>query len=301
MQRLLITLTTIYSCCFCIYSHAENTVHWLNDSVRDSAQQTQATNIHISTLADTSQLLIESLPQYQFKTKFVQSQSIARLLRKLPNSCAPNRIKTPSRLKDNIYSLPLNIYLSLKLYYKKQAKTKMLPQNYLDDNKHLKSLAILFTGKSTYTLGVNEGRSFGVFLDAQIAALDDHNLVIRAGIESTTSLVKMLLKDRIDYTIEYPVNVHKVLKETNPDIALESIKIAGSPNYIVGHVACSKGAVGEQIIREINTALQSLYRNIDFYQAHIRYLDKSDIAEFNQAYRETFKVDVPKVINNVKL
>lgn len=294
MNKLIIILILLYSCFLCINSRAENTIHWLNDSVKDSAQQTQATNAHVSTLADTSNLLMKSLPQYQFKTKFVQSLSIARMLKKLPNSCAPNRIKTPERLKDNIYSLPLNIYLSLQLYYKKGTDASILPASALDTNKHLKSLAALFTGKTTYTLGVNEGRSFGVFLDAQIAALEKHSLVIRSGIESTTSLVKMLLKERIDYTIEYPVNVHRVMKQTKTNTVLESVKVTGSPSYIVGYVACSKGAIGEKTIKDINTALQKLYRSYDFYKAHTRYLDKSDIADFNQAFLETFQVALPE-------
>ncbi|KGJ89157.1 hypothetical protein [Colwellia psychrerythraea] len=293
MKKLAIPLTIISACCLCIDSHAQSTIHWFNDSVLDSAQRVQDTNVHISTLADTSQLLMKSLPQYQFSTEYIQSQSIARLLKKLPNSCAPNRIKTPERLKDNIYSLPLNIYLSLKLYYKKNMKSSILPKNALDENKRLKSLAALFTGKSTYTLGVNDGRSFGIFLDAQIAALEKHNLVVRSGTESTTSLVKMLIKDRIDYTIEYPVNVHRVLKETAANISLESLEIVGSPSYIVGYVACSKSAVGKHVIKDINAALQKLYHSADFYQAHTRYLDKNDIANFNRAYQETFQVGVP--------
>jgi len=295
MNKFIIIFTTLFTCCFCTNSHAENTIHWLNDSVKDSAQQAQTTNVHLSTLADTSNLLMKSLPQYQFNTEYTQSQSIERLLKKLPNSCAPNRIKTPARLKDNIYSLPLNIYLGLQLYYKKGTDSSILPTSALDTNKHLKSLASLFTGKATHTLGINEGRSFGVFLDAQITTLEKHNLVIRSGVESTSSLVKMLLKDRIDYTIEYPVNVHRVQKEMKTNIALESVEIAGAPSYIVGYVACSKGAVGEGIVSDINTALQALYHSDEFYLAHTRYLDKGDIANFNRAYQETFHVDVPEI------
>jgi len=295
MQKLTLTITftALFSYFFCPDSRAEKIIHWLNDSVNDSAQQSQISNEHLSTLADTSNLLMKSLPQYQFTTQFVQSQRIARLLKKLPSSCAPNRIKTPERLADNLYSLPLNIYLSLQLYYKKERESLILPTSAVNNNKRLKSLSALFTGKEMLTLGVNEGRSFGIFLDAQIADLETHNLVIRSGIESTRSLVKMLLKDRIDYTIEYPVNVHKVLKATQNKTSLSSIKIAGAPNYIVGYVACSKGAIGEQTIKDVNSALQKLYHSVDFYQAHTRYLDKRDIADFNLAYQETFHVEIP--------
>ena len=80
---------------------------------------TQATNTDVSTLTYITRLLMKSLPQYQFSTEFAESLSITRLLKKLLNSCAPNWIKTPERQKDNLYSLPLNIYLGLRLYYKK--------------------------------------------------------------------------------------------------------------------------------------------------------------------------------------
>ncbi len=283
----------MFYCCYSINSYAQNKIYWFSDSLEDSVEITQSTNTHISTIIDTTRLLMKSLPQYQFSTEFSDSPSIARLLKKLPNSCAPNRVKTPERLKDNIYSSPLNIYLGLRLYYKKGDRFSILPKNALDNDQRLKSLAALFTGKSNHTLAINDGRSFGVFLDTQITALEKHNLVIRRGVESTTSLVKMLLKDRIDYTIEYPVNVNKVLKRTTTDITLESLAIAGSPSYIVGYVACHKGPVGQKVIADINIALQRLYQSYSFYQAHIRYIDKVDVSDFNRAYQTIFHVDIP--------
>jgi len=75
---------------------------------------------------------------------------------------------------------------------------------------------------------------------------------------------------------------------------LESLEIAGSPGYIIGYVACNNGEKGQQIIKEINIALQDLYNSYAFYQAHIRYLDKRDIANFNRVYQEIFQVDIPK-------
>lgn len=242
---------------------------------------------------DTTRLLLASLPQYQFNLEFAQSPSIARLLKKLPNSCAPNRIKTPERLKDNIYSSPLNIALNLRLYYKKREASSILPKNALDNNKRLKSLAALFTGKSTYTLGIDEGRSLGGFLDKQIATLEQHNLIIRSGGEATTSLVKMLLKERIDYIVDYPVSVNKALKHLPTALPLASVEIAGSPGYIVGYVACHKGPLGQQVIKDINQSLQKLYLSYPFYQAHTRYLASNDVVNFNQAYQAVFKVKIP--------
>jgi len=294
MRNSVIILFFISVCCYCTKGYTDNTIYWFTHNTEDAVHLTQAINTQISTVKDTTRLLMLSVPQYQFNIEFAQSPSIARLLKKIPNACAPNRVKNPERLKDNIYSLPLNIALGLRLYYKRDSKASARTLNALNKDKQLTSLSALFTGKSIYTLGIDAGRSFGVFLDNKIASLDEHNLVIRSGGESTKSLVKMLSKDRIEYLIDYPEDINNAIKELPTPISLDSLAIADSPSYIVGYVACNKSPSGQKVINDINKALQQLYKSHQFYIAHTRYLDNSDIADFNQAYQEIFKVDVPK-------
>ncbi|KGJ91156.1 hypothetical protein [Colwellia psychrerythraea] len=293
MKKPIIFITFIYLCGYCANSDAQNKIHWFSNNEKDAVELIKPMSVAISTVTDTTRLLMAALPQYQFNIEFAHSPSIGRLLKKLPNSCAPNRVKTPERLKENTYSLPLNIALNLRLYYRADTTLKALISGAINNEQQLISIASLFTGKSTSTLGIDDGRSLGIFLDAQISSLEKHNLIIRSGGESTTSLVKMLSKNRIDYIIDYPISVNQALNIIPTDVALKSLEIAGSPDYIVGYVACSKDSIGQEIIKDINNALQKLYRSYDFYQAHTRYLDKADLADFNQAYQTIFKVDIP--------
>jgi len=293
MQKSVIFITLLFHCFFCKNAFAQKEIYWLSHNKEDSAELVKPLSIAISTVTDTTRLLMASLPQYQFNIEFAHSPSIGRLLRKLPNSCAPNRVKTPKRLKDNIYSLPLNIALNLRLFYRADANLEQLISNGLNDENKLISITSLFTGKSTYTLGIDAGRSLGIFLDTQITALEQHNLVIRGGGESTTSLVKMLSKNRIDFIIDYPLSVNQALKKIPTSLKLKSLEIAGSPDYIVGYVACSKGEAGQKIIDDINHALLTLYQSHHFYQAHTRYLDKAGLTDFNHAYQEIFQTDIP--------
>ncbi len=294
MRNSIIILFLLSLSCYCSKAYADNTIYWLSNNSKAVSLFTQDPTIPESIVIDTTRLLMASLPQYQFITEFSSQSRTTRLLRKLPNSCAPNRVKTADRLQDTIYSSPLNIALGLRLFYKEGNGAKIIPEKAVNKNNELTSLPSLFTGKSTYILGINEGRSLGVFLDRQISTLDKHNLVIRSGTDSTTALVKMLLKDRIDYIIDYPVSVNKVLNEHPAAIRLDSLGVADSSAYIVGYVACNKSPSGQKIIDDINKALQQQYISYEFYQAHTRYLDKSDIADFNQAYQTIFKVGVPK-------
>jgi uncharacterized protein (TIGR02285 family) len=293
MKKSIFIIFLILFCGYTTNIEAQQNIHWFTDSVRTSNSIAQKANVPLSITADTTRLLMSALPQYKFDIEFAQSPSIARLLNKLPNSCAPNRVKTPERLKNNIYSLPLNIALGLRLYLKQLPKSNNVSKGTFDDEQQSISLASLFTGKSTYTLGIEKGRSYGVFLDNQIVALDKHNLVIRSGEEATSSLVKMLLKDRIEYMIEYPIGINETLNNIASEIRLNSLRITGSPDYILGYIACHKGTIGKKIIDDINVELQKLYRSYSFYLAHIRHLDKADLEDFNQAYQVIFKVAIP--------
>ncbi len=269
---------------------ANNEIHWFTDDRQDNKILLKPSSVSISTSTDTVRLLMEALPNYHFDIQFAQNPSISRLLKKLPASCAPNRLKTPKRLKDNLYSLPLNIYLGLHLYYKITADFKGPPEHVIDENNHLISLNSLFTGKKNYTLGIDEGRSFGEFLDEQIANLDYHNLVVRTGGKRSKSLAHMLLKGRVDYLIDYPTEINKVIESSPSKVNLGSIKIYGNPDFVVGYVACNKSKFGEEVIKNINKALKNLYLTPQFYHAHTRYLDKADIDSFNKIYQQVYNV-----------
>jgi uncharacterized protein (TIGR02285 family) len=103
----------------------------------------------------------------------------------------------------------------------------------------------------------------------------------------------MLFKNRVDYVIDYPAEIKVALDRYNEKIKLDSIKISNSSGYIVGYIACSKSDFGQQVIKDINRELRKLYKTPAFYQAHVRYLDQADMAEFNLAYEQVFQTKIP--------
>ncbi len=274
-------------------SHAKSTILWLSNAKTDPSQLIDYSSNASTTIRNTSDLLIASLPQYHFDIEFYRNATISQLLKKLPNSCAPNRIKTPERLKNSIYSIPLSVTLDFRLYYRGDVTADFIPKNALNKENKLISLAALFKAKPKHTLAIDNGRSLGQFLDKQVAKLSADNLVIRNSVESTTSLIKMLLKNRIDYIIDYPTAVNAVVNKLPTATALKSLEIVNSPGYIIGYVACSKGRTGQKTITDINLSLRKLYLSADFYHVHTRYLESTDIANFNQVYQKVFKVNIP--------
>jgi uncharacterized protein (TIGR02285 family) len=290
-----IRLFVVFCCFFCHQASGQESkkIDWLSNDEYEESQHKSSSKKHSTTVKDTTKLLMSALTEYDFNIGYYQNGSISRLLEKLPNSCAPNRIKTPERLKTSIYSLPLNISLDFRLYYRGDVIPDFIPSNIINKDNKLTSLAALFNANPNHTLAIDNGRSLGQFLDKQIHQLSERNLVIRNSDESTSSLIKMLLKNRINYILDYPTAVHAVLNKLAIKTRLNSLKIANSPGYILGYVACHKGEIGQKAIKNVNKALQKLYRNVNFYQAHIRYLASRDIADFNQVYQAVFKVAIP--------
>jgi uncharacterized protein (TIGR02285 family) len=263
-------------------------IYWLTDDVYDAEKLFRPTSEKLSVGDDTVRLLMAGLPQYSFKHKFAHSPSIDRLLNRIPNSCAPNRLKTPDRLEKYLYSLPVNLYLDLHLYYKKNDIVPTILPSMLNKQGQLINLSSLFKHNHDFLLGVDEGRSFGLLLDTQIENLDEHNLVIRGGGRRSVSIAKMLFRDRINYVIDYPTSIKETLNAFPNDIKLASLEIAGMPDYITGHIACSNNEFGKKVIADINKVLSKLYKTTDFYQAHSNYIDQSNLAEFEKAYEKEF-------------
>lgn len=268
---------------------AQQEILWLTDDRTDAKIKYFVNPIPSSTAEDTVGLLMRALPAYNLKLEFAQGPRITRLLKKLPNVCAPNKIKTPQRLQDALFSLPINLFLNLHLYYKKHHDFQHPPTEALDKNNHLISLEKLFSANHEHYLGIDKGRSFGLHLDKQIKNIDSHNLVIRSGGKRSLSLIQMLAKNRIDYLIDYPTTIKEGLVSLSEKVELESVEISGSPDYIIGYVACSKGPLGEAVIADINSALRKLHQTDEFYQAHARYIDDTDLSSFNRAYKQVFQ------------
>ncbi|WP_343816223.1 hypothetical protein [Colwellia asteriadis] len=293
---------TFYFCAlslfFCQLSNASTPdnmeLYWLTNEVNDHETLLRPSSEKLSTANDTIRLLMENLPQYQFKVHLAQGPSINRLLEKLPNSCAPNRIKTPERLEKFIYSLPINLYLDLHLYYKKENTFSKIPLSALNEQQQLLNLSSLFSESHENLLGVDEGRSFGAMLDEQIASLNAHNIIVRGGGNRSRALVKMLFKERINYIIDYPTMIKESLNTLSIEMDLVSLEIANMPSYITGHIACNKSEFGKEVIADINNVLRKLYKTHAFYEAHSHYIDKADIEDFNRAYKEVYQTDIPK-------
>lgn len=239
--------------------------------------------------SDLNNLLFGELSNLPIDVQIVPIARLNLQLKATPNGCAVSRVKTKARLKENVFSLPMSVYMGLRLYFLPSTSMKA---NLSNNKNQLISLKRVFDTYPNRVLGTNRGRSYGDKLDRQMALLDRSNLVERGGKNAETSASKMLLRKRVDYLVEFPVFMKRIMDAEPGKPTLSSWSIAGSTPYIVGHIACAKTDIGKAFIKQIDEALLHLYQTPAFYQAHTRYLDASDIAQFNQYFELVFKTQV---------
>lgn len=287
--------------------YAKEKLIWVTDDKTELANFLNDVNISIGT--DTSKLVIQSLLKtYDIDILLAQVPRINLLLTALPNVCTSNRIKTKQRAKENIFSTPVNIFPSIRLYFLHDTRYRQgvdIFHSLLNDNGELISLPLLFNALPEFVLGVSKGRSFGESLDLQVGALAPKNRLTRAGIGRYEALERMLFKKRIDFTLQFPTELKLGVDDYPQEVNVSSLAIAENSQFILGHIGCSQSELGKKVIKHSNEILQKLYRQPNFYQAHSRYLNATDLADFDQYYEQVYQTPVPlkpsslkSVINN---
>ncbi len=264
----------------------QNTILWLAPGAQNVVRFRQTEPYNITT--DTSNLLLSALEGYQIELQVRSLPNIEKLLKSNKTAfCAPNRIKTAERERDSLFSLPLNVYPGLRLFSTEAAQ--QIPAKLSNEQSQLLSLVDLFTHFPDKVLAVSTGRSHGYYLDQQIAQIKANNLYDRGTKNRFSLVIGMMSKNRIDYIIEFPSVVKRMMKAAQHPIALKSIEIADNPKYMTGYLACSKTPLTQRFINYVNTVLRQLYQSDEFYQTHARHLDKGEIVRFNGKYRELFR------------
>lgn len=241
--------------------------------------------------SDINNLLFTTLSHYEVELQTVPIARLNLLLKTGQKTCATSRVKTAARLKENLFSLPVSLYMGLRLYF--IASNEAMPKYLVNKNEQIVSLKALFDRYPNRILGTNKGRSYGESLDPQIALLNSSNLVERGGKNPAVTVTEMLKRKRIDYLIDYPIQIKEIKDATNEKFELTSQGLKHSAPYIIGHIACNKTETGRTFIKEANAALKQLYQTPAYYHAHVRYLDRADIPQFNRYFEQVFGVKVP--------
>ncbi len=259
----------------------QEVIIWLSDDENyvENFRQTKPANID----SDTNNLLLARIKHFQIKLQYTPLGRIEKLMETGDNYCIANRLKNKSRQKRNIFSLPLNLFLGLRVYSSKQ-----VPNQFINEQGELPTLNHLFEDVQNKVLLISRGRSYGDLLDQQIANIDKEKLYVLSGQSYIEAAFYMLSRGRVDYIIEYPAEITQMLKKNSKSLTLSAISIANTDEYVIGYLACNKTAIGQRFITSVNEILKELHQTDAFFQAHTQHLNKADIALFKHYFNDLF-------------
>lgn len=113
-------------------------------------------------------------------------------------------------------------------------------------------------------------RSYGLAMDDLIAAAGAH--VRRMAVPASPQLLRMLEAGRMDYVVEYPPAIQHWLERLQPRPALDFHLLAEDRNSAPGHVACTRGAWGLEVIKAVDQAMRDWAQQPEVSQALQRWI-----------------------------
>ena len=270
LKYMRVILFTLLIYCLGVHpTHARQPVLLLTDDSSDRENLNVNTPVSVGT--DTVRLVLRTLTQYDIEIQHTPNARLNKILENSPATCAYNRIKTPRRSQKNLFSKPVNVYLSHRLYY--LSAKGPLPDTLLVDGA-VSSLHNLFLHYPNQKLALGKGRSYGKLLDQQIAGLKPRNKIVLTGQNIFYDLQKMLSKERADFVIAYPDTISSVLV---PDaLPISSYPIAGTDSFILGHFACFPDLTGINFIYDVDKSLRQLFNSGKLLDAHLQHYHPGD-------------------------
>jgi uncharacterized protein (TIGR02285 family) len=188
--------------------------------------------------------------------------------------CTPGMFRTPAREGLLMFSQPALIHLDNRLVFLASGADRF-------GSGPIDLAALL--ARTELVGGVISERSFAPNIDQLLKRRGGQgNLVMRP--VRAAQMLEMLVNGEIDYTILFPHEVAYLERQLGVGGTLVVRQIAGTPPYIVTHVACTRGEWGESVIRRINWILEQSRSLSHYRRLSERWYGESDRALIRQYY-----------------
>ncbi|MBT0585413.1 hypothetical protein [Alteromonas oceanisediminis] len=190
-------------------------------------------------------------------------------------TCTFFRVKTVEREGRYLFSLPVDIFLSPRLY--QIASGLSIPNTYLDNQRDIVELADFFNNSQrNATLATMPNASYGQAIDEALAKIVRSSVYQISANDSYSGLIQLFLKRRVEFMLMYPANTGGL--ETLQSTELRSYGFASVPAIIEGHLMCNETQQTQLFIAQANNALRQLYRSTEFEQVLKRFTPVADQA-----------------------
>lgn len=239
------------------------------------------TNNHMASLSAATNLYTLAQERQNIQFEYMNTKRSLALMNKGENICVVNKIKTKQRLDKYLFSQPINLFLSRRLY--QNASYSPIAKTYDGIRKQV-LLSEVFKAKPDSQVIVSGHISYGDDLDKQIAALADKNKIERFSSEHETGLISMFAKGRAEFALLYPQQIYDSERKIN----FRSYEVAATSPYVLGHLMCTDNLDSKRFIQRINQQLDHLKNNGDLLEVHLSFVNPEEKDILQHYFQQEF-------------
>ncbi|MCJ8318754.1 MAG: hypothetical protein MJK12_03920 [Colwellia sp.] len=231
-------------------------------------------------LSVATNLLALNIPSANFQFEYMTTKRSLKLMAISKNICVVNKVKTKNRIEKYLFSQPVNLFLSRRLY-QHTSYPALASEESINNSVRLSDI---FIKRPTAKVIISGQISYGDILDAQIAKLAEANILTRHSSEHDKGVIAMFSKGRAEFALLYP---HQVFG-SDVKITARSYAISSVPAYILGHLMCTKNEVSKTFIDNVNNHLSAQTSLDSLLEIHLNYIDPIDKVMMESYFRHAF-------------
>ena len=205
-------------------------------------------------------------------------------------TCSINNLKTAERSEKYHFSLPVNLFSTLRLYHKNSEA--LIPSALLDESGSVKSLVDLFAVQLDKNILLVRDIEYPALLQQQIDSLDPAKVLFLNNSELNGANVRLIDRNRANYIVDYPQVVNDWYTKNGIKNTLRSYAISGMEPLVAGHIMCNKSALESGILSAINASIIKLYKQGSFYKIYTSYLNQEEVDRINIYLATLLQVDI---------
>lgn len=208
------------------------------------------------------------LPQYQHELRL---SSLGRIepyfLNATATVCAAGSLYTEDRAKTRYYSLPVAIGPGFAINYTAGSMVEQLVDGQLQLD--LRKLV-----QNPELLGAYQPNRY--YPDVVLAAINNpDSTLLASAFTSELNAAALLISKRVDYVIEYPERLQFYQRTLPAQPEILSAAMLDTLPYSVSHITCSKTALGERLITDIDNVIPALWLADDYAELLFSWLDQN--------------------------
>lgn len=223
------------------------------------------------------------LPQYRHEKELASFARTYALMERGEPVCHPTTLKMPEREPIMLFSRPALFLTSQQVVIRADRLQRVAP--YLDSAGRVDVLRLL--GDAQLVTAVSERRGYSPTITSALKTLGTRPHVLKAGVNFNAPF-QQLSAGWIDYLFAYPVELgrYRHLHREAPEVAMQTLEIAGDPPYMLGYISCTRSAWGERVIHDIDEQLRLAGPRPPWVEKIIQYTASEDLESYERALVE---------------